>query len=77
MLPDATAGQAREIVDRMRLATPLGLTFSAGIAVWNGGEASDALTARADKALYEAKNADRNRVVEAAAEEGLALYRLA
>jgi diguanylate cyclase (GGDEF)-like protein len=75
MLPDATAEQAREIVDRMRLATPLGQTFSAGIAVWNGGEPSDALTGRADVALYEAKNTGRNRIVEAGAGEGLALYR--
>jgi diguanylate cyclase (GGDEF)-like protein len=73
MLPNATAGQAHEIVDRMRLATPLGQTFSAGIAVWNGGEASDMLTSRADQALYEAKNAGRNRIVEAAPDKSLAL----
>jgi diguanylate cyclase (GGDEF)-like protein len=76
LLPGATAAQAREIVDRMRLATPLGQTFSAGIAVWNGGETSDALTDRADKALYEAKNSGRNRIVEAAPADGLALQRL-
>jgi len=75
LLPGATAEQAREIVDRMRLATPLGQTFSAGIAVWNGGETSDALTARADAALYEAKNAGRDRIVEAASAEELALPR--
>jgi diguanylate cyclase (GGDEF)-like protein len=74
MLPDATAQQAREIVDRMRLATPLGQTFSAGIAVWNG-ETSDALTDRADVALYEAKNAGRDRIVEAVSTAELALYR--
>jgi PleD family two-component response regulator len=73
MLPNATVEQAREIIDRMRLATPLGQTFSAGIALWNGAETSDALTARADKALYEAKDAGRNRIVEAAPAESLAL----
>ena len=77
LLPAATAAQAREIVDRMRLATPLGQTFSAGLAVWNGAEASDALTGRADAALYEAKNGGRNRIVEAIPAEGLALHRLA
>ncbi|WP_433306360.1 GGDEF domain-containing protein [Actinoplanes sp. CA-030573] len=66
MLPDATVAQAHEIVDRMRLATPLGQSFSAGIAVWNGSETSDELTARADAALYEAKNAGRNRICAAA-----------
>jgi diguanylate cyclase (GGDEF)-like protein len=72
MLPDATVQQAHEIVDRMRLATPLGQTFSAGIALWNDAETSDTLTARADKALYEAKRAGRNRIVEAAPAEALA-----
>ena len=43
-------------------------------AVWHG-ETSDALTDRADVALYEAKNAGRNRIVEAVTETELALYR--
>ncbi|WP_083972517.1 GGDEF domain-containing protein [Actinoplanes awajinensis] len=64
-LPDATAAQARVIVDRMRLATPLGQTFSAGIAGWDPAETSDELTARADTALYQAKNAGRNQIAEA------------
>lgn len=65
LLPDATMAQAREVVDRMRLATPLGQTFSAGLAVWDGAETSDEVTARADAALYRAKNAGRNRIAEA------------
>lgn len=65
MLPAAATGQAREIVERMLRATPLGQTFSAGLATWNGSETSDELTARADAALYGAKNAGRNRVAEA------------
>ncbi|MFI6071852.1 GGDEF domain-containing protein [Actinoplanes sp. NPDC051343] len=67
LMPDATAERAREIVDRMRRATPLGQTFSAGLATWNGNEASDELIARVDTALYEAKDAGRNCITEAAA----------
>jgi diguanylate cyclase len=67
MLPDATPADAYDIVDRMRRATPLGQTFSAGIARWNGAETSDELTARADAALYEAKRNGRNRILEAGA----------
>jgi diguanylate cyclase (GGDEF)-like protein len=65
LLPNATPTQAREILERMRLSTPLGQTFSAGIALWNGNETSDDLTARADTALYQAKNAGRNQIIEA------------
>jgi diguanylate cyclase (GGDEF)-like protein len=65
LLPDATPTQARDVLDRMRQVTPLGQTFSAGIAVWNGAETSDDLTARADTALYQAKDAGRNQIVEA------------
>ncbi len=67
LLPDATAAGAHEIIDRLRLATPLGQTFSAGVATWNGSETSDELTARADAALYAAKNAGRNRVASSSA----------
>jgi diguanylate cyclase len=62
VMPDATAEDAREIVDRMRRATPLGQTFSAGIAAWNGDEPSEELVMRADGALYQAKNAGRDRI---------------
>jgi diguanylate cyclase (GGDEF)-like protein len=65
LLPHATTDQAREIVDRMRLATPLGQTFSAGVATWNGTETSDELTSRADIALYRAKSAGRNQIADA------------
>jgi diguanylate cyclase (GGDEF)-like protein len=65
MLPAAAAGQARDIIERMLRATPLGQTFSAGVAAWNGTETSDELIARADAALYRAKDAGRNRLVEA------------
>jgi diguanylate cyclase (GGDEF)-like protein len=65
LLPDAGMAAAREIIERMRTATPLGQTFSAGLALWNGAETSDELVARADAALYRAKEAGRNRVAQA------------
>jgi diguanylate cyclase (GGDEF)-like protein len=65
LLPHATTEQAREVIDRMRLATPLGQTVSAGVATWDGSETSDELTARADRALYQAKDAGRNQIAEA------------
>jgi diguanylate cyclase (GGDEF)-like protein len=59
-LPDVTA-----ILDRMRQVTPAGQTFSAGVATWDGHETPEQLTARADEALYEAKNAGRDRITVA------------
>ena len=41
------------------------LTFSGGVARWDGTETSDELVARADRALYEAKNAGRDCVIDA------------
>ena len=47
---------------------PLKVTISAGVATLEGPEDSPLhLLRRADKALYEAKDAGRNRVVEQAA----------
>lgn len=42
------------------------ITFSAGVAQRAPGEAQDAIIARADAAMYEAKRAGKNRVVKAA-----------
>ena len=41
------------------------ITFSAGVAQRNGEESADAIIARADSALYRAKQAGRNRVLAA------------
>jgi diguanylate cyclase len=62
LMPDATTDRAREVIGRMRQAMPLGQTFSAGVATWDGSETSEELTARADVALYQAKNAGRDRI---------------
>jgi diguanylate cyclase (GGDEF)-like protein len=65
LLPNADSQAAAVVVDRLLRATPLGQTFSAGIAVWNGTETSDDLVARADRALYRAKAEGRNRIAAA------------
>ena len=56
---------ASEALARLRSVTPSGQTFSGGLARWDGMETSDELVARADRALYEAKNAGRDCVVSA------------
>jgi diguanylate cyclase (GGDEF)-like protein len=63
LLPNADAELAAEVLARLKAVTPLGQTFSAGVAVWNGDETSDDFVARADRALYRAKAAGRNGVV--------------
>jgi diguanylate cyclase len=70
-----TASEAAEILDKVRATLsakhmvakdtlrPIGeVTLSAGIAQMQSGESSTAMLARADHALYEAKNGGRDRV---------------
>jgi diguanylate cyclase (GGDEF)-like protein len=63
LLHDADATDAERMLARLRPATPAGQTFSAGVATWNPPETSDELIARADRALYRAKQAGRDRTV--------------
>lgn len=65
LLPDTPPDQAGEIVERLRQTTPMGQTCSAGLACWDYAESSDALLARADRALYLAKAGGRNRLARA------------
>ena len=51
-----------EVLDRLRPLTPGGCTFSAGVAEWDGTETAEDLLARADKSLYRAKAAGRDRI---------------
>jgi diguanylate cyclase (GGDEF)-like protein len=70
LLPSSTLGQAVEVVTRLLAATPLAQTFSAGVALWNGQEPSDQVVARADQALYQAKQTGRNKVLPAQPAQG-------
>ena len=62
VLPGCGPDMAREILERLRVATPPRTTVSAGIAVWDGDRSAAALLARADAALYAAKDAGRDRM---------------
>lgn len=74
ILPNTGPSDARTVLNEIRerfseLMHPAGesdfrVTFSAGIAAWNG-ESAQQICERADEALYEAKHAGRNRVMVA------------
>ena len=62
LLPACALDDAVQIVERLRLVTPL-VTCSVGLARWDFQEASSQLVERADQALYAAKAEGRNRLV--------------
>jgi diguanylate cyclase len=57
-----TRTQALKIRDRRTQAVVLTVTVSGGLAMWLQGEDSQALTTRADRALYQSKQDGRNRI---------------
>jgi diguanylate cyclase (GGDEF)-like protein/PAS domain S-box-containing protein len=65
VLPDTEPERAAEIVERLRAVTPAGQTCSAGLACWDFAETAEDLIGRADSALYRAKAAGRDRLVQA------------
>ena len=74
MLPNTVPANARTVLERMRARVAAlepcdgaaeRVSFSAGLSVWRPDEPIDETVNRADKALYAAKAAGRNRVIEA------------
>jgi diguanylate cyclase (GGDEF)-like protein len=75
ILPDSTDDAAERSLDRLRaivaeldwsaFSPGMTVTISAGVAMLKPGETPDAILARADSALYAAKEGGRNRVARA------------
>jgi diguanylate cyclase (GGDEF)-like protein/PAS domain S-box-containing protein len=74
LLPEAGSASARGMAERLRLAIQHGssagdlpkVTVSLGMAHYRRGDTAEGLLARADAALYEAKQGGRNQVRRAA-----------
>jgi diguanylate cyclase (GGDEF)-like protein len=65
LLPSCGLGEAVDVLDRIRAATPRGQTASAGVARWDGEEPAELLMVRAQDALAAAKEAGRNLTIAA------------
>jgi diguanylate cyclase (GGDEF)-like protein len=65
LLPGCGLGEACDVLDRVRDATPRGQTASAGVARWDGEEPAELLLARGQDALAAAKSAGRNVTIAA------------
>jgi diguanylate cyclase (GGDEF)-like protein len=65
LLPGCGLGEAVEVLDRVRAATPRGQTASAGVARWDGEEPAELLVTRCQDALAAAKEAGRNVTIPA------------
>jgi diguanylate cyclase (GGDEF)-like protein len=65
LLPGCDAHSAAQVAEALRAAVPDEETCSIGVVTWDGLEPADALVARADAALYRAKDTGRDRVVAA------------
>jgi diguanylate cyclase (GGDEF)-like protein len=65
VLPNCGLGEAIDVLDRLRAATPRGETASAGVARWDGEEPAELLQVRSDDALASAKDAGRNVTIAA------------
>lgn len=66
LLPNCSLGDASEVLERLRRATPSGATASVGVAEIQPSEDASSVLARADGALYDAKSGGRNQLLTAA-----------
>jgi len=69
LLASCDGEQACSVLTRLQSGRS-DVTFSAGVATWHGAESASELVARADAALYTAKNTGRNRIVTDCRPEG-------
>jgi len=65
ILPGCGLGEACDVLDRVREATPRGQTASAGVARWDGEEPAELFLVRAQDALAAAKATGRNVTIAA------------
>jgi diguanylate cyclase (GGDEF)-like protein len=65
ILPNCGLGEAVEVMDRVRAATPRDQTGSAGVARWDTEEPAELLQARCEEALSAAKQSGRNVTIAA------------
>jgi diguanylate cyclase (GGDEF)-like protein len=63
VLPDCGLGEAIDVLDRVREATPREQTASAGVVRWDGEEPSELLQVRGSDALASAKQAGRDMTI--------------
>jgi diguanylate cyclase (GGDEF)-like protein len=63
LLPGCPLEMAATIADRLRAGVPASAGCSVGVALWDSRESALGFVARADRALYEAKERGRDRVV--------------
>jgi diguanylate cyclase (GGDEF)-like protein len=63
LLRNCDAATATEVTDRLRRHVSYDQTCSAGIAIVQPGESAEAVVARADQALYDAKSGGRDRAL--------------
>jgi diguanylate cyclase (GGDEF)-like protein len=67
ILTDTGLDRATAVVERLRGSVPRDETVSSGVAEWDRSESGAELVARADRALYSAKRAGRDRAMAAVA----------